>query len=79
MNQEILAIDRKVKSIHQTLRHLVAIDPMSAESWQAAWDAHPDLRAEEQELYRQRGVMQAQIAEAEYQKLVQRNSKRKAA
>ena len=33
---------------------------MSASSWQAAWDRHPDLHAKERELFRQRGELQAQ-------------------
>jgi len=52
---QIRAIDRKIDRIHAKLRKLETIDPMSAESWQAAWDKHPDLHAKEKALYRQRG------------------------
>lgn len=54
----IKAIDRRVGRIHAKLRKLETINLMSAESWQAAWDKHPDLYQKERALYRQRGELQ---------------------
>ena len=66
LKTQIKVIDRKVDAIHRKMRRLETIDLYSAASWQAAWDKHPDLYSQEVELYRQRGNLQAQIAQAEY-------------
>ena len=66
LKTQIREIDRKVDAIHRKMRTLETIDLYSAASWQAAWDKHPDLHSQEAELYRQRGGIQAQIAQAEY-------------
>jgi predicted transcriptional regulator len=60
---EISRLDRAIKAIHRELRRLEKITTLSAESWQAAWDKHPDLRARENELYRRRGIAQQQNQE----------------
>jgi hypothetical protein len=67
LKTQIKVIDRKVDAIHRKMRRLETIDLYSAASWQAAWDKHPDLHSQEAELYRQRGNLQAQIAQAEYE------------
>lgn len=56
--QVIAQIDRQISQIHFGLEVLETIDPFSAASWQAAWDKHPEMQAQERELYRQRGVAQ---------------------
>lgn len=66
LKTQIKAIDRKVNAIHRQMRSLETIDLESSASWQAAWDKHPDLHAEEKQLYRQRGELQITLAEAEY-------------
>jgi predicted transcriptional regulator len=57
---EIGRLDRAIKAIHRELRRLEKVHTLSAESWQAAWDKHPVLRARERELYRRRGIAQNQ-------------------
>lgn len=58
---QIDAIDRRIAVVRWELHIRVPlIDTMSARSWQDAWDAHPQLRAETDELYRQRGELQLQ-------------------
>lgn len=59
-DEHIAQIDLAIDRIHRKLRRLETIDPMSAESWQNAWDRHPDLHQQEHDLYRLRGI--AQIA-----------------
>lgn len=57
-NQQIAAIDKEITSIHRQMKKLEKIDPMSSESWQAAWDKHPDLQQQETALFRKRGQFQ---------------------
>lgn len=54
----IVRIDRDIDAIRRQMKKLEDIDPMSAESWQAAWDRRPSLRARRDELFRRRGHMQ---------------------
>jgi hypothetical protein len=77
LKTQIREIDRKVDAIHRKMRRLETIDPYSAASWQAAWDKHLDLHSQEVELYRQRGGIQAQIAQAEYEATRKRRPARK--
>lgn len=51
-------IDKAIKANHRQLRSLEKITPLSAESWQIAWDKHPELRIRENDLYRERGESQ---------------------
>ena len=51
-------IDRAINANRKQLRNLERIDLLSAASWQDAWDRHPDLRAIDNELFRQRGNAQ---------------------
>lgn len=58
-------IDKAINGIRRELRKRLAIaqvriDSSSAESWQLAWDLHPDLREREDELFRQRGAAQGE-------------------
>lgn len=54
----IAQIDKQLDAVTGNLKKLEFIDEMSAASWQAAWDKHPDLYETHTELYRQRGVLQ---------------------
>jgi len=65
--QEIAKIDRKIDDLHAKMQSLEKIDPESAKSWQAAWDAHPDLEAMQHDLYRQRGIAQWARDAADYE------------
>ncbi len=62
----ISEIDKQIDMIHRELHRREKIKFLSAESYQNAWDAHPDLRAKEQELYRQRGLAQRDRDQREY-------------
>lgn len=55
---EISRIDREIDLVRKELRGREKVRPMSAASWQAAWDKHPDLRLREVELFGRRGVAQ---------------------
>ena len=59
------ALDGVIDQINARLRTLETIDEMSAASWQAAWDKHPELRAATQSLYAQRGELQRQRDQGE--------------
>ena len=65
--RSIPQIDKAIDAIHRKLCRLEAIDTMSAESWQDAWDKHPDLREKETALYRERGEAQ-QVRDVEANK-----------
>ena len=58
MTRKISQIDKEITAIGRQLRRLEKINPTSAASWQAAWDKHPDLHAQEKALYRERGEAQ---------------------
>jgi hypothetical protein len=64
VRHKIAAIDRQVSAIRRQLHKLESIDPTSAESWQNAWDKHPDLRKREAALYRERGKLQLEADRA---------------
>lgn len=57
--EQIDGIDRKINVVRWAL-HIRSplINTLSARSWQDAWDRHPNLRAQETELFRQRGIAQ---------------------
>lgn len=55
---QIAALDQQIDAIHDELRRLEKIRPMSAASWQRAWDRHPDMQEKERALYVQRGQLQ---------------------
>lgn len=55
---EIINIDKQLNALYRKLRSLEKISPNDAGSWQIAWNKHPDLLAQECELYRQRGIAQ---------------------
>lgn len=63
---QIAEIDRQIDANHVQLRKLEKIKPMSAASWQRAWDRHPDLQEQERELYVQRGQLQQERDLHEY-------------
>lgn len=63
---QIAAVDRQIDANHAQLLTLEKIKPMSAASWQRAWDLHPDLQAQERELYVQRGHLQQERDLHEY-------------
>lgn len=54
----IVRIDRKVDAVMAALCTLEVVSPLSAASWQRAWDKHPDLYARHSDLFRQRGEAQ---------------------
>lgn len=65
--QRIEQIDKRINIVRWELHLRVPlIDTLSAASWQAAWGAHPYLRAREDELFRQRGVAQQERDEANH-------------
>lgn len=64
--RSIVLIDRQIDQVRLALEMLECVKPFSAESWQAAWDKHPELRAQEKELFRQRGEAQRDRAAAEH-------------
>lgn len=66
-SQHIEQIDRQI-NVNRWALHLRCplINTLSARSWQNAWDRHPDLRAREDELFRQRGIAQQECDEAEH-------------
>ena len=74
--QRIHQIDRQVNAIHHRLRQLEAIDPMSAASWQAAWDKHSDLHQREAALYLERGLLQRLIETEQEWRVNQRHPSR---
>jgi hypothetical protein len=43
---QIRQIDRRLAFLSKKLQRLEPINPISAESWQAAWDKHPDQHEE---------------------------------
>jgi hypothetical protein len=53
----ISLIDQQIDGIYAQMRRSENPKP-NPESWQAAWDRHPELRARELELFQQRGVAQ---------------------
>lgn len=65
--ERIDQIDRQINIVRWELHIRVPlIDTLSAASWQAAWDRHPDLSAREDALFRQRGIAQRERDEAEH-------------
>ena len=54
MAREISRIDKDINAVRKQLRRLEKINPMSAASWQDAWDKHPELHAQEKMLYGER-------------------------
>lgn len=58
----IRKIDRQIDAIRSELRSRITgkFSPTSAADWQVAWDRHPELRAQETALFRQRGELQLQ-------------------
>lgn len=64
--QRIAQIDKQITAVRRTLRSRETVDTMSAESWQAAWDKHPDLHAQSNDLWRQRGIAQQERDEADH-------------
>lgn len=71
IKKQIRNIDKEVDAITAELEKLETIDPMSAESWQAAWDKHPDLFQRFNLLFRRRGTLQAERDEAEERQIAQ--------
>lgn len=64
-NAAIKQIDQRIDEVRAELLSRETVDQLDAESWQAAWDRHPELRAQETELFRQRGFAQQEQAEAD--------------
>lgn len=62
----IARIDQEIDAVRSELNARETIDQLSATSWQAAWDMHPELRAQEQALFVQREATQQEIREAEW-------------
>lgn len=63
--RDTAAIDRDIQDVVAELqRRVPGIDEMSAVSWQAAWDQHPELRQRSDELYRERGERQNPVPNA---------------
>lgn len=56
---EIAEVDRQIDANRAEIRSLVKIRPLSAGSWQRAWDKHPDLYARDRALFCRRGELQA--------------------
>lgn len=57
--QQIAAIDRQIDEVHLALIGRAGrFNTLNAAAWQKAWDANPDLRELDRELYRQRGAAQ---------------------
>lgn len=54
----IVQLDLKIDAIRTGLKSEVKIDPLSAVSWQRAWNKYPELRERERDLFRQRGEAQ---------------------
>lgn len=73
---KIRVIDRQIDAIHRQLSKLEKIDKLDAESWQRAWDRHPALRAQEVDLYRQRGIAQDERDEAQARAALSRRAAR---
>lgn len=65
--QEIAKIDRKISDLYAKIQSLENINPESAESWQAAWDSHPDLKALRNDLCHQREIAQQARDAADYE------------
>lgn len=63
--QKIAKIDRKITTIQKQLRKREIVDLISAPSWQAAWDKHPDMKEAEAALYRRRGQLQIVVGAAQ--------------
>lgn len=82
--QRLAEIDGRINMVRWAL-HLRSplIDTLSAKSWQAAWDRNPGLRAQESDLFRQRGIAQQERDAAEHKawmtaQRIERASRRKA-
>lgn len=82
--QRIAEIDGRINVARWAL-HLRSplIYTLSAKSWQAAWDRNPGLRAQEADLFRQRGIAQQERDAAEHKawmtvQRIERASRRKA-
>jgi predicted HNH restriction endonuclease len=75
--QQIAAIDKDLTAIYRQMRKLEKIDQMSADSWQAAWNKHPDLHKAEHQLYVQRGALQEIVAIADSKIVARRESTKK--
>lgn len=58
IKKQIKSIDKAIDAILDELQNLETIDPMSAESWQAAWDKRPGLWTRHALLYLRRGMLQ---------------------
>lgn len=56
--REIRTVDRELNAIYAQMWRLEKIKPFSPESWQAAWDKHPDLHQAEHALFVKRGRLQ---------------------
>lgn len=70
MNAAISQIDRKIDGIRtEVCRRTLLMNIFSSESWQRAWDRHPELRARQNELFRQRGIAQQERDATEQAKL----------
>lgn len=54
----ISQIDRQIDAIRKEIIRRVGVRPLNASDWQAAWDRNPQLRKQETELFRARGVAQ---------------------
>lgn len=57
-------IDRDITAIQRQIKRLERPAP-TPKSWQAAWDKHPDLHAQETALFRERGLAQRERDERE--------------
>lgn len=65
--QQIASIDKQIDATRKELVRRVRARPHSTSDWQAAWDRHPELRAQEIELFRQRGITQRERDMADHQ------------
>lgn len=72
--RQIAEIDRDINATTRQLRHLERVNVMSAESWQNAWDKHPDLENRFRALYLERGLAQRERDEKAH-KMVMREQR----
>lgn len=68
--KQIADIDRKITAVVAELLRLTGTKPRSSSGYQKAWDAHPALRREYNDLYCRRGAAQ-QARDAEDWKAAQ--------
>lgn len=76
VNQQIALIDKRIDGVRMELfRRVGRFNTMSANSWQLAWDRHPDLYARQSGLFCQRGVLQ-QVRDAEAERAYRADQRR---